>query len=221
MFVVLAGTASAIDFSDSGSIGQPYKQAVIEMTKRGVLNGCPDGAFHPKDTLTREQGAKIVTYMVLGDQVNSLTCSKAPFDDVAADRWSAPCIAWCAEREILLGYGDGRYGPEDALTGDQFAKMLLCALNLAREGNYVGLGSGWTAAVREDARSAGLYTGDSTMEVSYPIMRQQAALLAWNALTAAETSPSQPTDPTTPGGTTPPDAGSPPEGGDIQLPEVP
>lgn len=194
----LTAAASAAVFTDSDSIGTPYRTAVEEMAARGVLNGFPDGEFRPSGTLTREQGAKIIAYMVLGDGVNDLTCSQAPFDDVAADRWSAPCIAWCVERQILLGYGDGRYGPDDTLTGDQFAKMLLCALDMAREGNYAGLGAGWYAAAREDAAAAGLYAGDPTMVSDRPIARQQASLMAWNAVNAAEAEPAAPVQPAEP-----------------------
>lgn len=181
-------------FTDASGIGPAYREAVDEMTGRGVLNGFPDGSFQPDGTLTREQGAKIVTYMVLGDSVNRLITASAPFDDVAAGRWSAPCIAWCAEREILLGYGGGQFGPDDTLTGDQFAKMLLCALGLARADNYVGYGAGWTEAVRTDAEEAGLYAGDPGMKTALPITRGQAALLAFNAVRAAETKQNAPAD---------------------------
>ena len=189
LLILTLGTgiaASAVVFSDNDSIGVQYKAAVGGMADKGILNGFPDGSFVPDGTLTREQGAKIVTFMVLGLEVNRLTCTEAPFQDVAADRWSAPCISWCADRQILLGYGDGRFGPEDRLTGDQFAKMLLCSMNLAREGNYVGLGDSWFTAVREDARAAGLYEGDEPMATGLPINREQAALMAWNAIRAAE-----------------------------------
>lgn len=243
----LSTSAFAADFTDSNSIGGPYREAVAEMTARGVLAGFPDGAFHPEETLTREQGAKIVTYMILGDQVNTLHCDKAPFDDVAADRWSAPCIAWCVEREILLGYGDGWYGPLDTLTGDQFAKMLLCGLSLARGGNYVGLGSAWYSAVREDGKIAKLYEGDAGMMTDQPITREQATLLAWNAVKAAEAAnqpaapnvpdtpivptapvvpakPDVPATPTTPTAPTTPDVPTTPDipqpGGDVETPEI-
>lgn len=223
IFAALPGTVYAAgEFTDSGSIGPVYREAVAEMARRGVLNGFPDGAFHPEETLTREQGAKIVTYMILGDQVNALRCDKAPFDDVASNRWSAPCIAWCVEQEILLGYGDGRYGPMDTLTGDQFSKMLLCALKLAREGNYAGLGSEWYSAVREDGKIAMLYEGDASMMTDQPITREQAALLAWNAVKAAEAEKPQPTVPAEPGGITPPpETEAPPDNsGDIETPEI-
>ena len=180
-------TAVFADFSDHEKIGAAYRTAVADMTARGVLNGFPDGSFQPQGTLTREQGAKIIAYMALGEEVGQLTCTSAPFDDVKTDRWSAPCISWCAERQILLGYGDGRFGPEDTLTGEQFSKMLLCALGLAREGNYVGLGVTWADAVREDGKAAGIYAGDASMGSSAPISREQAALLAYNAQSSSET----------------------------------
>ena len=178
-------------FSDDSRIGAAYSQVVREMSSMGVLSGFPDGTFRPEGTLTREQGAKIIAYMILGNSIDTLTCVSDPFNDVSADRWSAPCIKWCVDKNILLGYGGGLYGPEDKLTGDQFAKMLLCALDLARPGNYAGLGENWYRAVRDDGSLNYIYKGDSGMATDQPISRQQASLLAWNAMSAAKTKPSQ------------------------------
>ena len=221
-------------FSDESAIGTAYRTAVSEMSARGVLNGFPDGSFQPRGTLTREQGAKIVTYIVLGQAADRLVCAAAPFTDVAPERWSAPCIAWCVERVILLGYGGGVFGPDDPLTGDQFAKMLLCALGLARENHYVGYGDRWTAAVRADGESVGLYAGDAGMKTDEAIRREQAALLAWNAIRAAEArgdSSALPTDPVIspdppapndPDPTLPnPATGGVDDNGNILLPEIP
>ena len=97
LFAGAINIARAADFSDGADIKQPYQAATAQMTERGVINGFPDGTFRPDGTLTREQGAKMVAYLVLGSKVNDLKCSKAPFIDVAASRWSAPCIAWCVE----------------------------------------------------------------------------------------------------------------------------
>jgi hypothetical protein len=174
-------------FSDDGAIGGNYRDAVTAMAERGVLEGFEDGSFQPGGTLTREQGAKIITYLCIGKAAaQALRCTSAPFDDVEADRWSAPCIAWCVARHILHGYGDGTYGPTDKLTGDQYAKMLLCALGLARPGNYADTGADWYKAVREDARAAKLYAGDAAMERDRPVTRQQAALPSWHAAQAGE-----------------------------------
>ena len=59
------------------------------------------------------------------------------------------------------------------------------------------------------------------MASAQPITRQQAALLAWNAVKAALEKP-RPTAPTTPvGSTPPPNTGAPPDtNGDIETPEI-
>ena len=214
--------AFAADYTDADKIGQVYRQAVDEMTARGVLEGYPDGSFHPEATLTREQGAKIITYLCIGkDAAEALHCDRAPFDDVSAVRWSAPYIAWCVEHDILHGYGNGKYGPADTLTGDQYAKMLLCALGLAREGHYANGGADWYKAVREDAQAAGLYDGDPTMETSRPITRGQAALLSWNTVETVEADTPPSPSPSPSGGNS---GGSPtptPGGNsDIETPEI-
>lgn len=179
---VSAGAA----FLDQGSIASAYGKAVDYMTGNGVLNGFPDGTFKPEDTLTREQAAKIITYMKLGEkQAEELTDSNSPFEDLPFSYWSTPYVVWCVEQQIILGYGNGKFGPQDQLTGFQFAKMLLVALRLAREGNYVGAGDSWDEYVFEDGEKVGLFDGDSGMATNQPISRQQAALLAFNAMAAA------------------------------------
>lgn len=222
---LLSMMAFAEGFTDADGIAPAYQEAVEAMVERGVLEGYPDGSFRPEATLTREQGAKIITYLCIGKAAaEALRCDKAPFDDVAADRWSAPYIAWCVEHDILHGYGNGKYGPTDDLTGDQYAKMLLCALGLARERSAY-TGTGWYKAVREDARAAGLYDGDPAMETNRPITRGQTALLSWNAVEAAETeTPTSPTPAPSGGGSggSPISTPTPTPGGDgdVETPEI-
>lgn len=222
---LLSMMAFAEGFTDADGIAPAYQEAVEAMVERGVLEGYPDGSFRPEATLTREQGAKIITYLCIGKAAaEALRCDKAPFDDVAADRWSAPYIAWCVEHDILHGYGNGKYGPADDLTGDQYAKMLLCALGLARERSAY-TGTGWYKAVREDARAAGLYDGDPAMETNQPITRGQTALLSWNTVEAVEADiqPSHSPAPSGGGsGGSPISAPTPAPGGDgdVETPEI-
>jgi hypothetical protein len=59
MSVALAAD-KATDFTDYGDI--EYQEAVNVLTSIGVINGVDDGnSFNPTGTLTREQGAKIIT----------------------------------------------------------------------------------------------------------------------------------------------------------------
>ncbi len=47
-----------------------------------------------------------------------------PYTDVDEDEWYADAIRWAAEVGIVLGYGDGTFGPDDTLTREQLAAML-------------------------------------------------------------------------------------------------
>ena len=177
--------AEASAYLDKDTIGRAYVNAIDAMTARGVLNGFPDGNFQPLSGLTRGQGAKIVAYLILGAEAAArLRCDAAPYSDVPADLWSAPAVAWCTGKGIIHGMGDGSFKPEDPLTGQQFAKMLLCAFKLGDPARYVG--DGWEIRVTQDAESLGLLEGDAGMCTHRPILRQQAALMAYNALKIAE-----------------------------------
>ncbi len=191
LMVCSAGLTRAAAFTDDAQIGAVYTEAIAAMTEKNILSGYPDGSFQPLGTLTREQAAKIIAYAVLGAQASEkLTSEKAPFDDVAAKRWSAPYIAWCVDKGILNGYGNGAFGPEDQLTGMQFAKMLLCAFRGEGNGRYTG--AGWADAVQTDGQELGLFEGDETMCSHDPLQRQQAALMAYHA---GQWEPVEPSDP--------------------------
>jgi hypothetical protein len=47
------------------------------------------------------------------------------FSDVAAGKYYTDAVAWAAENEIVSGYGDGKFGPEDAITREQMAVILM------------------------------------------------------------------------------------------------
>lgn len=170
-------TMANADFSDAADID--YKEAVEVMAKIGVLEGA-DGKFDPKGTLTREQAAKILTYVVLGtDKAAKLTAAVAPFADVAANRWSAGAIAYCASEGIIAGVGEGLYNPTGKLTGAAFGKMLLVALGFDADENGL-VGANWEVnvaklLVKEELNIDGLV-------LSNELTREQAAQMALNAV---------------------------------------
>ena len=181
MTLGLATVGANAAFSDASSIN--YKEAVEVMNALGVLEGT-DGAFNPSGILTREQAAKIITYMIIGKTSgDALTASVAPFADVAADRWSAGSIAYCANLNIIGGVGDNKFDPAGQLTGYAFAKMLLVALGY--DPKIEGLvGSDWQINTAKLALSAGLTADLGSFALSAPITREQAAQMAFNTETA-------------------------------------
>ena len=179
-----AYTGNKVDtLKDAADVGADYSEAVGVMVGLGIIEGYDDGTLRPETTYTREQAAKIIAYMQLGPKdADSLRCTKAPFTDVAADRWSAGYIAYCVEQGIIDGMGDGTFQPEAQLTGYQWAKMLLCAVGYGRNDEYVG--SSWSLNTAKDALDKGIFDGDLVGADHTPLQRQQAILYAFNTLTS-------------------------------------
>ena len=174
------------DFTDDvDKIGDAYYEAVGVLTGIQVIDGMTETSFQPQGNYTREQAAKIIAYMMLGKaDADSLRCTKAPFDDVAADRWSAGYIAFCVEQGIIDGMTETTFEPTGTLTGFQWAKMLLCAVGFGVKGEFTG--SSWSLNTSKYAHNVDLFAGDLAGADHTAITREQAALYAFNVLTAVD-----------------------------------
>ena len=174
------------DFTDDvDKIGDAYYEAVGVLTGIQVIDGMTETSFQPQGNYTREQAAKIIAYMMLGKaDADSLSCTKAPFDDVAADRWSAGYIAFCVEQGIIDGMTETTFEPTGTLTGFQWAKMLLCAVGFGVKGEFTG--SSWSLNTAKYAHNVDLFAGDLAGADHTAITREQAALYAFNVLTAVD-----------------------------------
>lgn len=179
----LAAVASAENPATKFSDGADVKNvaAVDLLTGIGIIEG-NEGAFNPTGTLTREQAAKIVAYLINGTGAANLKAASAPFSDVAKDRWSAGYIAFCVEEGIVAGTGDGTFNPEGKLTGVAWAKMLLCALGYdATAEGFVG--ENWAVNIVKVVNKVGLTLG-LNIDLSAEISRDDACALAYKALEA-------------------------------------
>jgi len=181
MMFSLCVTASA-DFTDADEI--TYAEAAEVMAAIGVIEGMPDGSFDAKGTLTRAQAAVMIVRLLGAEDYAIAT--KDEFADVAANHWAAGAISYCVEAGIINGYGDGNFGPSDALTGYAWAKMLMVALG--SEEDYTG--AAWQIAVAKDAAEYGIFAGNDKADKTVAATREEAALYALNAAkftTEAET----------------------------------
>ena len=177
--MTVAFAKEASDYADYDEVN--YAEAVDVMTAAGIFDGM-GGSFNPDGNLTREQAAKIITYMVMGQaNADKLTTTIAPYDDVAAGRWSAGAIAWCTEQGILSGMGHNKFAPTDNVTGLQFAKMLLVALGYDAEIEEM-VGDTWAINTSTLAIAVGLDDNMEEVPMSGDLTREQACLMAFNAM---------------------------------------
>ena len=107
MAMSLVTIANAADFSDNADID--YSEAVDVMVAAGIIDGVGNNSFDPKGTLTREQAAKLIPYMLMGENSDKLGVETSRFKDVAVTRWSAPAIEYCVSLGIIDGAGESQH----------------------------------------------------------------------------------------------------------------
>ena len=165
-------------FTDEKQIAKEYKAAVKAMAEKKILSGFPDGSFGPKKTLTRAQAAKILCVMLEGEEkANALTKTETGFKDVPESHWAAKFVAYCADKGIVAGVGNGKFDPDGRLTSAAFAKMLLVAIG--SDGSAF-TGKDWIQNVEAAAKKTFLlFHLDGVNNAN--IDRQTAAQMAFNA----------------------------------------
>ena len=181
MSLSLVTIANASDFTDADDI--TYEEAADVMSTIGVIEGYEDGSFDPDGTLVREEAAKLVTFMLLGDNANNLGIERSSFNDGAMTRWSAPAIEYCVSLGIIDGAGDGNFYPRGQLTAVAFAKVLLTALGY--DADTEGLvGATWSVNTAALAMEVGLDNGIEDLSWNAALTREEAAQMALNAIQA-------------------------------------
>ena len=170
-------TISNAAFKDADKID--YKEAVDVMNAVGVFIGDEKGNFNAKENLTREQAAKIIAYLELGEKAADALVGSATFTDVAATRWSAGFVSYCAQAGVVAGY-DGKFDPAGQLTALQFGKMLL--VEIGYDAKAAGMvGTDWAINTSKLLATTGLMNGIDG-SVNQVLTREKAAQMTLNAL---------------------------------------
>ncbi|WOV86856.1 S-layer homology domain-containing protein [Sporosarcina oncorhynchi] len=172
--------ASAPSFQDVPS-SKHFAEAVNDLAARNLIGGYPDGTFRPGESITRGQAAAILVKMTKLDTKN---VKDPKFKDVSPANGSYKAIAALAEKGVINGYGDGRFGPNDSITRAQMASIIIKAFDLPlyRDPNH-----GFKDVAHKNGHRDGIYslyqlglttgTSPTTYSPNDPITRGQAAKL--------------------------------------------
>lgn len=99
--------------------GAWFAEAVGYAVEKGIMDGVGGGRFSPTADTTR---AQLVT--ILYRLENEPAVAPADFTDVPSGQWYSNAVSWAAANGIVGGYGNGTFGPMNALTREQMAKIL-------------------------------------------------------------------------------------------------
>jgi len=158
--------------------GTKVYEAVGILSNLNILTGFEDGTFKPDETVTRAQMAAIIC-RTLGyeDQAQS-SMGSTVFNDVAADHWASGYINVAQAQQIINGYGDGNYGPEDKVTYEQAVKMIVSALGYELAAQAKG---GYPTGYLAIASAEGI-TKNANGRVGDAAARGTIAVLVYNSL---------------------------------------
>lgn len=94
---------------------------VLYMWNNSLMDGTSATLFSPNLVLTR---GMVVTVLYRHEGKPAVTSLNMPFTDVAAGQWYTDAVKWAADKEIVLGYPDNRFAPNDNVTREQLAAIL-------------------------------------------------------------------------------------------------
>lgn len=100
--------------------GAWYEDAVQFVVDHGLFCGTSDTTFSPNSDMTRG----MLTTVLYRLEKEPATDAVDLFDDVAGSKYYTEAVAWAAQNQIVVGYGNGKFGPEDAITREQLVVML-------------------------------------------------------------------------------------------------
>nr|WP_301335080.1 chitobiase/beta-hexosaminidase C-terminal domain-containing protein [Holtiella tumoricola] len=102
------------------------KESIDFVVARDVMGGTATDTFSPEMTMTRGMFVTVLGRLANVDEFDKNTL----FTDVQEDMYYAPYIAWANEMGIAQGIGEGLFGPEEQITREQLACMLVKYMQL-------------------------------------------------------------------------------------------
>ena len=97
-----------------------YHDGIHYCIEHGLMIGTGTNIFEPNIATSR---AMIVTILwrLEGSPIVNYAMD---FEDVTADQWYTEAIRWAASEKIVEGYGDGKFGTNDAITREQMVTIM-------------------------------------------------------------------------------------------------
>jgi murein DD-endopeptidase MepM/ murein hydrolase activator NlpD len=111
------------DVAESSS----YFQAVNFLKDHGVIDGYPDGTFKPSSVVSR---VEVLKFILKGANARLISVAKLPFKDTKTGQWYSDFVATGFSKDIVKGYNDSTFKPENTVSRAEFIKMLVVAMEL-------------------------------------------------------------------------------------------
>ncbi|OIQ56538.1 endo-1,4-beta-xylanase A precursor [Moorella thermoacetica] len=166
-----------------------WAQDTIEtLAGAGIVAGVDGSRFEPGRAVTRAEFASLLV-KALGLKVKA--GEKNPFKDVKGDAWYAVAVTAAAGNGLVKGYEDGTFRPDNVITREELAAMLVRAVNLPAGEEKLAFKdsdkvSTWARKSVAIAAASGLIKGfeDGTFRPGDAASRAECAVMVYRVLVA-------------------------------------
>lgn len=104
-------TTTAITYTDVEADAW-YAGEVAKAKAAGYIEGYPDGTMKPEGTISREEAATIIMKI---DKLTADADAANSYTDAAKLIWSKDAVGAVKTAEIMMGYPDGSFGPQNMI----------------------------------------------------------------------------------------------------------
>lgn len=126
LIIVMASPGFASYYVDIDN--SPHEDAILEMSRLGILEGVGNNQFAPQAELNRAAAAKVAAYLLGYTEADAAAAAQAEpiFSDIEGTNhaWALGWINLMAKQRILLGVGDNHYAPGAPLQMVHWATIL-------------------------------------------------------------------------------------------------
>ncbi|MBO5179987.1 MAG: S-layer homology domain-containing protein [Clostridia bacterium] len=127
----LSNIVLAKEFSDVKNT--KYSDSVEMLTELKIINGYDDNTFKPNNQIKRSEMAKLLI-LSLGKQSEVKTKVEVQtFPDVPTGHWAAGYIELASQLDLIKGYPNGKFAPDDKVSYVEAVALMLRALNYNKE----------------------------------------------------------------------------------------
>lgn len=156
------------------------KEAIETLYDLGLIEGYGNGLFYPNRFISRAEACTIMVRAIV-DNDNIYPYNYPVFKDVHYYAWYRSYVDTAYRVNIMHGYGNYQFGPEDDITYAQFATLILNMLGY----NVPMLPGNWPTNSEYFAERLGLYENTDKHEPNDYITRENAVQMFYNALTCS------------------------------------
>lgn len=129
MFFVFVPKSMAAD----DITGHWAESALRTLVKQGIMGGYPGGSYQPNKDITRAEFAKLMvsTLNQIPNKNTTPTGTEVPVLKDLNDPsiWYYSSVKTAVEQGFITGYHDGTFRPNEKITREQMASMLMRAIN--------------------------------------------------------------------------------------------